>query len=73
MEYENYRHLAAAIVLAAVNDFKKAAKQYKNGRNKEQALKTMKEVVEFIQSEWFKVLTDLDPQLVINKLKEELK
>ena len=72
MEYENYRHLAAAIVLAAVNDFKKAAKQYKNG-NKEQALKTMKEVVEFIQSEWFKVLTDLDPQLVINKLKGELK
>ena len=73
MEYENYRQLAAAIVLTAVNDFKKAAKQYKSGKNKEQALKTMKEVVEFIQSDWFKVLTDLDPQLVINKLKEELK
>ena len=73
MDYENgYRALAAAIVLQAVNDFKKAAKDYKRGRHKKEAMATMKEVVDFIKSDWYNQLTDISPDLVIKKLKEEL-
>jgi len=69
---DGYRSLAAAIILQAVKDFKKAAKRYKAGKRKEESLREMQEVIKFVKSEWFKVLTDLDPEIVIKKLKEEL-
>lgn len=69
---ECYEKLAAEIVLQAVNDFRTAAKNYKKGKHTEENLKIMKEVIEFIKSDWYKVLTDIDPDKVIKKLKEEL-
>lgn len=68
-----YRSLAAAIVLQAIKDFKKAARRYKAGKTKEKSLWEMQEIIQFIQSGWFRALTDLDPEAVIEKLKEELK
>ena len=69
---DGYKELAAAIVLQAVNDFRKAAKDYKKGKNKKANMATMTEVLEFINSEWYKCLTDIPPEMVIKKLKEEL-
>ena len=68
-----YANLASAIVLQAVKDFRKCIKVMKrNGRNKEQAIKQMREIVGFIKSPWFRVLTNLDPQILLKKLEEEV-
>lgn len=68
-----YENLANAIILQAVKDFRKCIKVVKrNGRNKEQAIKEMREIVGFIKSPWFRVLTNLDPQVLLKKLQEEV-
>lgn len=70
---ECYQSLANAIILQAVKDFRRCIKIVKrNGRNKEVAVKEMREIVEFIKSPWFKNLTDLEPQILLRKLKEEV-
>lgn len=67
-----YEKLANAIIVSAVNDFRKDIKIVEIGRrNKDAAIKDMQEILEFIRSDWFKVLTDLNPESVINKLKDE--
>lgn len=68
-----YANLANAIVLQAVKDFRKCIKVVKrNARNKEQAIREMRKIVEFIKSPWFRVLTNLDPQVLLEKLEEEV-
>ena len=68
-----YANLANAIILQAVKDFRKCIKVGKrNGRNKEQAIREMRKIVEFIKSPWFRVLTNLDPQILLKKLEEEV-
>lgn len=68
-----YENLANAIILQAVKDFRKCIKTVKrNGRNKEQAIREMREIVDFIKSPWFRVLTSLDPQILLKKLEEEV-
>ncbi len=70
---ECYQSLANAIILQAVKDFRRCIKIVKrNGRNKEVAVKEMREIVEFIKSPWFKSLTNLEPQILLRKLKEEV-
>lgn len=70
---ECYQNLANAIILQAVKDFRRCIKIVKrNGRNKEVAVKEMREIVEFIKSPWFKSLTNLEPQILLRKLKEEV-
>ena len=32
----------------------------------------MRRIVEFIKSPWFRVLTNLDPQILLKKLEEEV-
>lgn len=67
-----YRSLAVAIVLRAIKDYRKAAKRYKAGKRKEESLSEMREITRFIKSGWFRELTDLDPDAVLERLKEEL-
>lgn len=68
-----YESLANAIILQAVKDFRKCIKVVKrNGRTKEQAIREMRKVVGFIKSPWFRVLTNLDPQVLLKKLEEEV-
>lgn len=67
-----YRSLAAAIVLQAIKDYRKAAKRYKAGIRREESLWEMQEITKFIRSGWFRALTDLDPDAVLERLKEEL-
>ena len=70
---ECYQSLANAIILQAIKDFRMCLKIVKkNGRKKEQALKEMQDIVEFIKSPWFKILTNLEPEILLKKLKEEV-
>ena len=56
---ENYEELANSIILQAVKD-------YRNCCNK-----TRRSIERFFRSEWFSVLTTLDGEMLIKKLREE--
>ena len=60
-----YQELANAIILLAVKDYRKALKFDERG--------VKRECVRFFRSEWFKSLTKLDGELLITKLKSEVK
>lgn len=60
-EYEN---LAGAIIVQAVKDYKRALEKGERGRKSE--------CVRFFRSDWFKVLTTMDGEFLIRKLKEEV-
>jgi hypothetical protein len=54
-----YRALADAIILKAVDDYRK----HKELRGS---------IAKFFKSDWFKVLTDIDGEHLLKKLKDEL-
>lgn len=56
--------LANAIILQAVKDYRKALKCDGCGRQKE--------IEWFFRSEWFSVLTKIDPEMLIRKLRAEV-
>lgn len=61
----NYEELANAIVLQAVKDYREALKD-------EEGKITRLEVETFFRSNWFKLLTNIDPEMLIEKLKGEV-
>ena len=58
-----YENLANAIVIQAVSDYRMA----KKSRNK----RVEAEVLRFFRSQWFGVLTEIDPEYLIRRLDEE--
>lgn len=67
MEYEE---LANAIVIKAVDDYKKALKTLKNNPESSGALHTKKEIEQFFNSEWFSTLTAVNPLSLIEQAKK---
>ncbi len=57
---DNYQNLKNAIILQAVKDYRDA-----------ETPKTKSAIIRFIRSDWFKALTDLEPEMLIKKLQEE--
>ena len=57
-----YELLAEAIILQAVRDYRSADS---NGAKAH--------IIRFFRSDWFKVLTDLDCEVLIERLKKECK
>lgn len=57
---DGYESLANAIILQAVKDYRRSTSRQRNA------------IVRFFRSEWFKVLSNIDPELLITKLKEEV-
>lgn len=66
-----YEDLANAIVLMAVSDYRSAIKRMRTHPEETSHQRRKKEVERFIRSDWFGVLTSLDPGLLLEKLKEE--
>lgn len=67
-----YEDLANAIVLQAVSDYRYATKRMRT--HPEEATRhrrRKKEVERFIRSAWFKELTNLDPVILLDQLREE--
>lgn len=60
-----YAVLAEAIILRAVKDYKKALKTDNR--------RTKRECERFFRSEWFTVLTRLDGNMLIDRLRAEVK
>ena len=68
-----YENLANSIVLLAVKDYRAALKKLKKWPRNESA-KTMKDEVErFFRSDWYRELTSVDSNFLIEKLKSEVR
>lgn len=60
-----YENLANAIIIQAADDYRKALNDSAQGEQRT--------IERFFRSEWFGVLTGLDPETLIRKLKQEAK
>lgn len=70
---DGYRKLAGAITVQAITDFRKALKHLAKGKgNLELDIHEINEVVQFVNSKWFTTLTNVHPEIVLKKLKEEV-
>ena len=67
----NWEDLANAIILQAVEDYRKARKRVRTRPDQKIAQATIREVESFFRSRWFAQLTDIDSEMLIKRLKEE--
>jgi len=67
-----YENLANAIVLSAVGDYRKVLERWSRHPGKEVYLQDKASLERFFRSDWFGVLTSIDPELLIHKLCEEV-
>ena len=70
---EPYEQLANSIVLQAVKDYREALKKLKKRPNYEPAKNMKKEVERFFRSDWYRELTSVDGNILIKKLKSEVR
>ena len=84
---DGYQMLANAIILQAVQDYRKAKRVLNTYRGDSQfgtplgrtgqtiptvrAEKMMRETERFFRSKWFQILSGVDPETLIKRLKEE--
>ena len=68
-----YENLANAIVLQAVKDYRDALKRLKKKPNNQAAKSGAMECERFFCSSWYKALTSVDGEYLIQKLREEAK
>ena len=66
-----YEALANAIVLQAVNDYRTALKKVKKNPDNRTALDEALQIEKFFRSQWYQVLTSVDGEYLINRLRRE--
>lgn len=69
---DRYEALANAIVLNAVKDYREALQKLKKHPRNNSALYTKNEVERFFRSDWYSTLISIDPEMLIEKLNEEV-
>ena len=67
-----YEELANAIILQAVKDYREALRLLGMNPNDKSAKRDQRNIERFFRSEWFSILTDLNGELLMKKLKEEV-
>lgn len=68
-----YENLANAIIVQATEDYRRALKALKRRCRDKDALAVKEECERFFQSGWFSVLTSVDGEWLMRKLKDEVK
>lgn len=66
-----YEKLANAIVLQAVSDYRAALKKVKKNPKNRDAIGGALQIEKFFRSEWYQVLTSVDGEYLINRLRKE--
>lgn len=66
-----YESLANSIVLQAVKDYRGARKKAKYHSKNKDAKLMIEDCESFFRSDWFAVLTSIDGEMLLKKLKEE--
>ena len=69
---EHYRTLADAIILQAVKDYREALKRVQHRPYNHDAVAMKAECERFFRSEWFGLLTKIDPEVLILGLQSEV-
>lgn len=67
-----YEELANAIILQAVKDYRDAVERLKYTPDDKSAQHDKRSIERFFRSEWFSILSDLNGELLLKKLKEEV-
>ncbi len=67
-----YEKLANAIILQAVSDYRAALKKVKKNPKNREAIEGALQLEKFFRSEWYQVLTSVDGEYLIEKLREEV-
>ncbi len=70
---EPYEQLANAIILAAVKDYRDALKKLKKRPRYDPSKYTIAEVERFFHSDWYRELTSVDGNFLIEKLRSEVR
>jgi len=68
----NCENLANAIILQAAKDYRKALRTLSLNPHNRSAQYECRSLEQFFRSGWFGVLTQLDPELLIRRLKAEV-
>ena len=69
---DEYQALANAIVLQAVTDYRKVLLINKKHPYRRDYESEMRSIEQFFHSGWFASLTDVNPKMLISKLKAEV-
>lgn len=67
-----YEELANAIIVQAAKDYREALCLLGMNPNDKSAQHDKRSIERFFRSEWFSILTDLNGELLMKKLKEEV-
>jgi hypothetical protein len=71
-QISGYQELANAIIVQACEDYRiLSSKDLVFSKSLYDPRCSKKEIEQFFKSQWFMILTDLDPQVILKKLKEE--
>lgn len=68
-----YERLANGIILQAVSDYRMALKKIKANTRNRDALNEALEIERFFRSDWYRELTDVDGEYLIQRLQDEVK
>lgn len=68
---DTYERLADAIILRAVEDYRNALEKLNKHPRNRAALYTKREVERFFRSNWYALLSEVDPEMIIKRLNEE--
>lgn len=72
---EAFENLANAIIMKAVIDYRAALIKLRRSKTFQARTRARGIIIEcesFFRSQWSGILTDLDPQMLIRKIKEEI-
>jgi hypothetical protein len=67
-----YQNLANAIVAQAAQDYLSALKKLKKNPRNRMAMDEAMQMEKFFHSGWYEILTDVDPDYLIRKLREKV-
>lgn len=67
-----YEKLANAIILQATKDYRDAKKKLARDKNNLTANNRKAECIDFFRSNWFGILTELNPEFLIKALDKEV-
>jgi len=69
---DNWEALANAIILQAVEDYRKCRRLVRRKPNQFEAQKMIREIERFFRSKWFMQLTGADGNVILEQLKKEV-
>ena len=72
-ELDPYQSLANSVILLAVKDYRRGLKMRKKRPQSGTARFLIEDAERFFKSDWFTVLTDVQGEWLINKIREEFK